>query len=114
MDILLTASDSVLIQQKRIYRINQQYPRSVLSFVIDIDVLVLCLCLMESICHFEYVGPRQNIFADRSFFCNHDSVFVVVAAFAVVVGIVDYPSIQDNHVVLLCLPLVVSFYLFSD
>jgi hypothetical protein len=38
MDILLTASDSVLTQQKRIYRINQQYPRSVLSFVIDIDV----------------------------------------------------------------------------
>jgi hypothetical protein len=69
---------------------------------------------MESICRFEYVGSRRNIFADRSLYGSHDSVFVVVVVVVIaVVVIVDYPSIQDSHVALLCLRQVVSFYLFS-
>jgi hypothetical protein len=39
---------------------------------------------MGSICRFEYVGSRRNIFADRSLHYNCDSVFVAAVSAAIV------------------------------
>jgi hypothetical protein len=95
---------------------------------IDIDVATLYLCLRESICRSDFCYLHQNRFPGRSLCYIDDSAFVVVSAAVVVgtvnvaviaivvavVGTVDYPSILGNHVVVLCLHLMVSFCLFSD
>jgi hypothetical protein len=78
---------------------------------------------MESISHFGSCYLHQNRFPDHSL-CYIDNIAFVLAVVVVVVvvaavvvevkvGTADYPSIQDSHVVLVCLCLAVSFCLFS-
>jgi hypothetical protein len=62
---------------------------------------------------------HRKIFHYHSPYGIGNIVFVVIAAVGmlvvaavVVVGTADYPSIQDSHVVLLCLYPKVSFCLF--
>jgi hypothetical protein len=85
-----------------------------MALMTDIDVAVLCLCLMESICRFGSCYLHQNRLAGRSIYYIDGTAFVVspAALVAAVIVVADYSSIQDNRAVLLCLRLMVSFYLF--
>ena len=87
-------------------------------------MVILCICLEESIYHFDSCCDlHQNRSLGRSlcyiggiaFVVSVVALNVVVAvlvAVAVAIGTADYHSIQDSHVALLYLRLVVSSFLF--
>jgi hypothetical protein len=72
-----------------------------LVIVIEIDVAVLCLCLVESTCRFgSCCDLHQNRFLGRNL-CYIDNIAFVFAVAAVLVVVIaaadDYSSVLDNH-----------------
>jgi hypothetical protein len=72
---------------------------------------------MGSICRFGSCYSHQNRFPGRNL-CYIDNIAFVVSPVATVlvavavVVVADYFSIQDSYVVLLCIRLMVAFWLF--
>jgi hypothetical protein len=69
------------------------------SFVIDTDVVILRLCLMESICHFDFCYLYQNRFPDHSPCYIESIAFLGAADDDEVIGIAVALCAVDNHVV---------------
>jgi len=77
---------------------------------IDIDMAALSVCPVEPICRADFCCLHQNRFAGRSL-CYIDDIAFVVAVVVIAALVAVDLSVLGNHVVFLCLHLMVSFYL---